>query len=199
MKYICKQCGKEFELTESEIDFYKSKNLSLPKRCKECREKNKGKMQLHTGHADERKGRRKNLSLITIIILLVISFVAHFGPNFGQSGDENSGNATGTTISQSSNEQNAASSDAYTFRSEKNRKEHYEKHGVHMGFSSEEDYEAAASAVATNPNALHKTESEDGDDVYYLEDTNEFVIVSTDGYIRTYFNPDDGIEYFDRQ
>ena len=38
---ICKQCGKEFELSNSEIDFYKSKNLELPKRCKECRELNK--------------------------------------------------------------------------------------------------------------------------------------------------------------
>ena len=36
-------------------------------------------------------------------------------------------------------------------------------------------------------------------DVYYKEDTNEFVVVSTDGYIRTYFNPDSGKKYFDRQ
>lgn len=49
------------------------------------------------------------------------------------------------------------------------------------------------------PEALHKLEAEDGDDVYYLEATNEFVIVSTDGYIRTYFYPSDGKEYFDRQ
>ena len=41
MKVTCKQCGKEFELSNSEIDFYKSKNLELPKRCKECRELNK--------------------------------------------------------------------------------------------------------------------------------------------------------------
>ena len=46
---------------------------------------------------------------------------------------------------------------------------------------------------------LHKIEAEDGDDVYYLESTNEFVIVSTDGYIRTYFKPEDGIEYYNRQ
>lgn len=47
--------------------------------------------------------------------------------------------------------------------------------------------------------ALHKLEAEDGDDVYYLEATNEFVIVSTDGYLRTYFKPEDGKAYFDRQ
>ena len=41
MKRTCKQCGKEFFLSQSEIDFYKSKNLSIPKRCKGCREANK--------------------------------------------------------------------------------------------------------------------------------------------------------------
>ena len=55
------------------------------------------------------------------------------------------------------------------------------------------------SDVVNNPKSLHKTEKEDGDDVYYKEDTNEFVVVSTDGYIRTYFNPDSGKKYFDRQ
>ena len=38
-----------------------------------------------------------------------------------------------------------------------------------------------------------------GDDVYYVEDTNEFVVLSRDGYIRTYFNPDRGKAYFDKQ
>ena len=41
MKRICKQCGKEFELSESEIGFYKGRGLELPKRCKACREQNK--------------------------------------------------------------------------------------------------------------------------------------------------------------
>ena len=68
-----------------------------------------------------------------------------------------------------------------------------------MGFSSAEEYLAAANAVISNPNALVKTEKEDGDYVYYVEDTNEFVVLSRDGYIRTYFCPDGGRSYFDRQ
>ena len=68
-----------------------------------------------------------------------------------------------------------------------------------MGFSSAEEYERAASNVVSSPEALHKLEKEDNDDVYYLESTNEFVIVSTDGYIRTYFYPDSGKDYFDKQ
>ena len=87
----------------------------------------------------------------------------------------------------------------YRFRSKKLLDSHYEKHGIDMGFASKEEYEAAASAVVNNPNALHKTEKEDGDDIYYLEDSNEFVVVSTDGYLRTYFLPDAGKKYYDKQ
>ena len=87
----------------------------------------------------------------------------------------------------------------YHFRNENLLKSHYEKHGKEMGFSSSEEYELSASDVVNDSESLHKTEKEDGDDVYYKEDTNEFVVVSTDGYIRTYFNPDAGKKYFDRQ
>ncbi len=87
----------------------------------------------------------------------------------------------------------------YFFRNASLRNSHYEKHGIDMGFSSAEEYETAASSVAQNPDSLHKTEKEDGDDVYYLEETNEFVVVSTDGYLRTYFYPDSKKAYFDRQ
>ncbi len=87
----------------------------------------------------------------------------------------------------------------YCFRNSDLLDQHFEKHGKEMGFSTPEEYEAAASSVINNPDALYKTEAEDGDGVYYLESTNEFVVLSTDGYIRTYFNPGDGKAYFDRQ
>ena len=86
-----------------------------------------------------------------------------------------------------------------TFRNESLLREHFDKHGKEMGFTAAKAYEQAAAAVVTNPLSLHKLEAEDNDDVYYLESTNEFVIVSTDGYIRTYFKPDKGKAYFDQQ
>lgn len=86
-----------------------------------------------------------------------------------------------------------------TFRSEYLLDQHYDKHGIEMGFASAEEYELAAYKVIIHPDALHKIESEDGDDVYYVEATNEFVVVSRDGYIRTYFNPNAGIDYYNRQ
>lgn len=87
----------------------------------------------------------------------------------------------------------------YFFRNAKLLAQHYEKHGIEMGFASEEEYEAAASDVINNPSALHKKEKEDNDEVYYVEDTNEFAVLSEDGYIRTYFNPGAGIRYYERQ
>ena len=96
-------------------------------------------------------------------------------------------------------DENPVETPVYVFRNEKLLNEHYEKHGIEMGFTSAEAYQAAASAVITNPDSLFKIEAEDGDGVYYLEATNEFVILSTDGYIRTYFLPGSGRAYFDRQ
>ena len=34
----CVNCGKSIMLTRGEYDFYMRKNLSLPKRCKKCRQ-----------------------------------------------------------------------------------------------------------------------------------------------------------------
>ena len=96
-------------------------------------------------------------------------------------------------------EQKPEQTKSLRFRNRKLLNEHYEKHGIDMGFKSAQEYEEAASKAALNPDALHKLEKEDGDDVYYVAATNEFVIVSTDGYIRTYFNPDSGIKYYNKQ
>lgn len=84
------------------------------------------------------------------------------------------------------------------FRKHSYLTQHFEKHGEEMGCSSEEEYLLKANEVVNNPKALTKTEAEDGDMIYYLEDTNEIVFVSTDGYIRTYFRCKNK-SYFDRQ
>ncbi len=105
----------------------------------------------------------------------------------------------GTSVAPATDPGTPEQSTTYSFRTPELRLSHFTKHGIDMGFTTEEAYEEAASRVITNPRALHKTEAEDGDDVYYVEDTNEFVVLSTDGYIRTYFCPDRGKAYFDRQ
>lgn len=87
----------------------------------------------------------------------------------------------------------------YDFRKAQYLTEHFQKHGAEFPYATEAEYLTGANRVISHPDSLHKLEAEDGDDVYYLESTNEFVIVSTDGYIRTYFKPNSGIDYYNRQ
>ncbi len=103
MKRICKQCGKEFELVESELNFYRKKNLAFPKRCKACRAANRAgagqtvsqpaKPQENTANVTttipmdaaqtSKAPKRKTpfiLGAIVIVVLLVIGAVvaSHF-------------------------------------------------------------------------------------------------------------------------
>jgi len=302
MKRVCKDCGREFDISDSEIGFYNSKGYELPKRCKSCRDAKKGKNSAtslgnqansFSGYSssenDKRNSNRSNgnktigILIAAIVIVVMIGVVATvkslsgmgnsdndfvadtsgqtYVPDAGNNDDTlsssdiampDTNNETidteGTTdivdfgddVAADTNEAEGATletidgienSDSgeqqttpevtettpevtettpevtdtapaqvtYYFRNSSLLNQHYEKHGIEMGFDSAESYQAAASAVINNPNALYKTEAEDGDGCFYVEATNEFVVLSTDGYIRTYFYPNSGKAYFDRQ
>ncbi len=153
------------------------------------------------------KKKKNNLYYAVIALFLIIS-----GALGSEQSDEILDNSKDVAVesqidNETSNIQSESDSDTeeeeveirYTFRYEDNLQSHYEKHGIEMGFESPEEYLKAANKALANPNILHKIEAEDGDDVYYLEETNEFIVVSTDGYIRTYYYPSDGMDYFNRQ
>lgn len=91
----------------------------------------------------------------------------------------------------------AAVTSHLTFRNAHALEEHFEKHGAEMGCATADEYLASANAVIANPKSLHKLQAEDGDDLYFLERTGEFVVVSPKGFIRTYFITDR--DYYDRQ
>lgn len=228
MKKICIQCGKEFELSDQEISYYQSKNLEIPKRCAQCRKRNR--IKNNSAPTVQRKRLITNVNgrpklgfggnpmtgfVMILVIVFAVIFNGHFrGNNTNKTDTSDTKNAT--TV-QDNSENTAQTDDAVsgdtdsgkkasgtsqetlTFRSWKLLEEHFEKHGEEVGCSTAEEYLAAANAVVANRKSLHKTEKEDGDDVYFLESTGEFVIVSTDGYIRTYYKPEDGIRYYNRQ
>lgn len=144
--------------------------------------------------------------LIAAIATLILALLGGGGYYAGNQNDDTGSEGTSQLQSeyeqesrQSQSEVQDAEEQQYYFRSQSLLESHYEKHGKDMGFASAREYEAAASKVVSHPDVLHKTEAEDGDDVYYIEATNEFVVVSGDGYIRTYFYPSDGIDYYNRQ
>ena len=204
IKRKCKQCGKEFVLSDSEIKFFNDKNLELPKRCSECRKENKNnnkeyniensksekinnnKDNIHKNYkSDSKKKTFRNIiaaGLVLIVLLLGKLFNIDINwqeirTNFG------------------TQENNVS----LEFRNETLWEDHFEKHGSEFGYKSKEEYLKGANEVINSSTSKHKTEAEDGDEIYYDEEKNEIVFVSTDGYIRTYFKPSDGINYYNRQ
>ena len=148
----------------------------------------------------EREKVKKIQKCYPILAAIILLFAGYFGwYENDQSQDNIFGQAGQVSQAIQSSQASQSVQSTLTFRSESLREDHYQKHGIEMGFASAKEYEKAAAAVVADNRALHKLEKEDNDDVYYIKETNEFVIVSTDGYIRTYFYPRDGIEYFERQ
>ena len=138
-----------------------------------------------------KKDSVKKMSIPMIIIGVAMCFaVAVFNGDNEKSRNDKSAKQTVIT------EQAQALS--YTFRTEKSLNDHFKKHGTDTYSKSAEEYLRKANEVINNPNALTKTEAEDGDKVFYIEETDEIVFLSTDGYIRTYFICS-GKAYFDRQ
>ena len=164
---------------------------------------------------DKRKRMINALIRLAAVLLLAFLIGRFLGNENGPSGSQETqsqaqnqtqsqtqtqaANGTSLTDGADGSEENERTEEIYTFRNRYLREEHFKKHGNEFDYRTPEEYEAGASAVVNNPAALHKTEAEDGDDVYYIEKTNEFVVVSVDGCIRTYFKPHDGIRYYNRQ
>ena len=141
----------------------------------------------------------KNKKIIYIVLAVILMILGTYSKQFEGAQDTTESVSKESVVSSSVSATLPEDYVEYYFRNDNLLKEHYKKHGVEMGFDSMEEYEEAACAVIYNPAALTKTEKEDGDYVYYVEESNEFVILSPDGYIRTYFNPSAGIDYYNRQ
>ena len=88
----------------------------------------------------------------------------------------------------------------YTFRTEELFESHFLKHGAEFGDITKQEYLDKANALIddTSDDVLTKRE-EDGDYLFFNTETGEFLVLSDDGYIRTFFIPDDGIDYWNRQ
>lgn len=218
MKRTCKQCGVEFTLTPEEIAFYQSKNLQLPKRCEQCRRENKSKaggepaQQTVRPYYAKKNDSGKWWAAAAAVLVLLIAGICIFQsgrlfernvPDRVPSAEAVADPSMAVVQTEPPHDENVGREQgpiyAFYFRQAEYLQEHFEKHGAEFGYTSADEYLEGANRVIASSEALHKLEAEDGDDVYYLEATNEFVIVSTDGYLRTYFKPEDGKAYFDRQ
>ena len=194
-KRKCKQCGEEFTLTDSEIKFYNDKGINLPKRCSECRKKNNNinnneKESIKETNIQRINSKNKTKKFRNIIIVAVVLLLSFIGKVFNINFD---------ALNIGSVLQSQKADGVLEFRNDNLWEEHFLKHGGEFGYTTKEDYLEGANEVVTSASSKHKQEAEDGDDIYYDAENNEIVFVSKDGYIRTYFKPSDGIEYYNRQ
>jgi filamentous hemagglutinin len=83
----------------------------------------------------------------------------------------------------------------------RNAEEHWEKHGREFPeFHSAQEYEVGALRFVSDPppGTLTKTNTR-GDMLFYDPATNTFAVKDRRGEPRTFFRPDDGRAYWDRQ
>ena len=81
------------------------------------------------------------------------------------------------------------------FRTGQQRLQHFGDHGADFAATSDADYEARADAFIGGKVPKYTLQSKrpsNNDLIRYSPATNEFAILSFDGYIRTYFKPDIG-------
>jgi hypothetical protein len=208
----CIQCGKSFTISDSEIKFYESKKLSLPKRCKDCREKNKssgntGKPR-KTNAPTEYKGYyadNASISELVIAILALIAmlvFIAMKNTPLVLGAAVFSVYSFFTFIYHKANRIYVQEFDTspykYTFYDTESMVNHYVKHGRQTDCESMEDYLLKANMVIINKGNLTKTQKKDGDTIFYNPKTREFVVIAKAGYVRTYFIASNK-EYYNRQ
>ena len=207
----CVQCNKNFTISDSEIKFYEEKNLTLPKRCKECRERNKNSFSTDKNkkYPQEYQSyyvkKNSNSILVSFIIATILAFGAFL--------------FTGETILviiaslfavtslivyiltfRKNNvfiEEFDTSIYKYTFYDTNSMVKHYVKHSEQTNCSSMEDYLFKANMVITDKGSLSKIQKKDGDRVYYNKRTNEIVVIAKAGYVRTYFIASD--KYYNKQ
>ena len=138
----------------------------------------------------------KRFTAVLLALLMILGCLVGCGSTEVQGTDQ----AETTTLSWDITEQSQ-------FRTEKQLEEHYQKHVIDQeefvddfGDITIEQYLMLAQWLIDFPdeNVIMKYE-EDGDELFYNTEYNFFGVLSKDGYIRTFFRPSAGQEYFDRQ
>lgn len=84
------------------------------------------------------------------------------------------------------------------FETSESMRKHYMKHSKEYGDISIESYLSLANELANAPASddVEKIARSDGSTAIYRFSTNDFLVVTKDGSIRTFFKPKSGKEYW---
>ncbi len=112
-----------------------------------------------------------------------------------------SGSSGGSDDGSSDDGSGSGNGDA-DFASEQKLNEHFEKHVVQQGefnYQSPQEYLQGARNLMRGGDGVDTFVRSNGDKLFYNSSTNEFGVLSKDGFIRTYFKPADGMNYWLKQ
>ncbi|UCB56616.1 MAG: hypothetical protein JSV30_05245 [Candidatus Omnitrophota bacterium] len=85
------------------------------------------------------------------------------------------------------------------FATEERLIEHFRKHGAEFGYKHPNEYLWGAQKLISAGEGVLTHSRSDGDKLFYHPGSNEFAVLSARGYIRTYFKPNSGYQYWQRQ
>ena len=150
---------------------------------------------------DERMSRRGQPDRRTMIFIMAVLTAVIFFAGLNRNGildRQEPASVTTDASKPGSAEPRKRLDKFYKFRSWQKLTDHFQKHRGEFGYSSEKDYLYHANLVINDPKS-RKAKQADGDEQYLNPDTCEYVVLSRDGYIRTYFRPGRCEYYFEKQ
>jgi pyocin large subunit-like protein len=131
----------------------------------------------------------------------LLAFLAVLGANAIQwSSDDGAPEAAPPAISDTRQDSGAAWSSGGVGARE-NAEHHWQKHGSEFSeFHSATEYENGVLEFVTHPPSGTLTKQRpNGDTLFYDPQSNTFAVATRDGVPRTFFRPDSGRAYWDRQ
>ncbi len=130
---------------------------------------------------------------LTLILIVIAVLAALYGPK----ALERSGGAPATPATQAAPHVDAR----VGFTSERALDDHYAKHGREFGSVTRAQYLRLAQELRDAPagGPVRETVREDGVITRFDTRSGAFIAFRRDGTIRTFFEPADGLRYFERQ
>jgi hypothetical protein len=139
------------------------------------------------------------LSLLVVVAAIVVRFWPH-GASAPRAVPPDHF-ATPAPVAQAPAPGSHAFGEAVGFRSRERLAEHFQKHGREFGAATPGGYLHLAQALRDRPPGGDVLEQvrEDGVVTRFDRGTGAFIAFGADGVIRTFFRPNDGERYFERQ
>ncbi len=144
----------------------------------------------------------RGLSLVVVVAAIAV-YLWPFGRSHAPAPAPHAATApaASTPVASAPVPETAGWGEAVGFRSPAKLEEHFRKHGAEFRVASAEEYLRLAQSLRDAPvgGEILELVRDDGTRSRFDRATGAFVAFDADGTIRTFFRPNDGLRYFERQ